>query len=127
MQRIFVFVLVVAGSVFMVSTVSLVFQQDAQAIPAFARKYRVSCTMCHIAAPKLKAYGEEFAGNGFVLPDGEEPKRATIDTGDEQLLLQRDLPFAVRADLYFRAEESAAVDADLQTPYGLKLLSEVGS
>jgi hypothetical protein len=95
----------------------------AGAIPAFARKYRVSCTMCHVAAPKLKPYGEEFAGNGFVLPDGEEPKRATIDTGDTQLLLQTDLPLAVRIDAYLRGQESTAVDADLQVPYGLKLLS----
>lgn len=96
---------------------------SVEAIPAFARKYRVSCTMCHVAAPKLKPYGEEFAANGFVLPDGEEPKRSIIDTGDTQLLLQTDLPLAVRLDAYVRGTESAAVDADLQVPYGLKLLS----
>jgi hypothetical protein len=96
---------------------------DARAIPAFARKYKTSCTMCHVAAPKLKPFGEEFAGNGFVLPEGVEPKRETIDTGDDRLLLLRELPIAVRIDAYVHAEESAAVNADLQTPYGLKLLS----
>jgi hypothetical protein len=99
------------------------FPGEARAIPAFARKYRQSCSTCHIAAPKLKAYGEEFAGNGFVLPDGEEPKRSTIDTGDEWLLLQSDLPLAVRFDAYLRAQESADVETDFETPYGLKILS----
>ena len=108
---------------FLVGVAPLLVSGDAQAIPAFARKYRVSCSMCHVAAPKLKPYGEEFAGNGFVLPDGEEPKRSTIDTGDEELLLQTDLPLAIRLDAYIRAQDSETVDADLQVPYGLKLLS----
>jgi hypothetical protein len=38
---------------------------DAAAIPAFARKYGVSCQLCHAPAPKLNAFGEQFAGNGF--------------------------------------------------------------
>jgi len=102
---------------------AMVSHEDAAAIPAFARKYRASCSMCHVATPKLKAYGEEFAGNGFVLPDGEEPKRATIDTGDEDLFLMRDFPFAVRLDAYMRASDTETADADLETPYGLKFLS----
>ena len=108
---------------FIVTVLPVLPRGTANAIPAFARKYRVSCTMCHVAAPKLKPYGEEFAANGFVLPDGEEPKRSTIDTGDTQLLLQTDLPLAVRLDAYVRGAESADVEADLQVPYGLKLLS----
>jgi hypothetical protein len=28
----------------------------AQAIPAFARKYRVSCNVCHDPAPRLNAF-----------------------------------------------------------------------
>ena len=39
---------------------------EADAIPAFARKYRMSCTTCHAPIPRLKEYGDEFAGNGFV-------------------------------------------------------------
>jgi hypothetical protein len=106
-----------------VMAVAPVFVGDAAAIPAFARKYRQSCSTCHVAAPKLKPYGEEFAANGFVLPDGEEPRRSTLDTGDERLLLQTDLPLAVRFDAYLRASEQAGPDTDLQAPYGLKLLS----
>lgn len=95
----------------------------AQAIPAFARKYRFSCNTCHVAIPKLKAYGDEFAGNGFKIPDGEEPKRAYINTGDETLMLLRELPLAIRFDTYVQASDREEAKTDLQTPYGLKLLS----
>jgi hypothetical protein len=61
---------------------------DASAIPAFARKYDMSCNTCHHPAPRLKAYGDEFAGNGFVLTDKEAP-RAYRETGDDDLMLLR--------------------------------------
>lgn len=100
------------------------FAVPAHAIPAFARKYNLSCTTCHAPAPRLKAYGEDFAGNGFRLPDGEEPRRAYQDTGDPDLLLQRDVPLAVRFDAYGVYETRDDEDvADLQVPWGIKLLS----
>jgi len=97
--------------------------QDAQAIPAFARKYKISCNTCHIAIPKLKAYGDDFAGNGFRLPDGEEPKRANINTGDETLTLLRSIPLAIRFDAYIQAANRDDVKADLEVPFGIKLMS----
>ncbi len=45
---------------------------DAQAIPAFARKYRTSCTTCHVAIPKRNAFGEAFRRNGYQIPGGDE-------------------------------------------------------
>jgi hypothetical protein len=97
--------------------------KQADAMPAFARKYRFSCNTCHVAAPKLKDYGDDFAGNGFKIPDGEEPRRAYIDTGDETLLLMRELPLAVRFDAYVQAADRAYAKSDFQSPYGIKLLS----
>ena len=96
----------------------------ANSIPAFARKYGLSCSTCHVAAPKLKDYGNEFAGNGFQLPDEEEPVRAYQNVGDDLLLLQRDFPIAVRFDAFARyLPDMDEVDNDLQIPYGIKLLS----
>ena len=57
---------------------------DAEAIPAFARRYKMSCTTCHAPFPRLKAYGEEFAGNGFVIPE-EEKDRDYVSAGDDLL------------------------------------------
>jgi len=96
--------------------------QSAAAIPAFARKYGYSCDVCHAPVPRLKAFGEEFMDNGYRIPD-KEPPRATIDTGDASLLLQRDLPLAMRFDGYLGYRPNAAVKSDFHTPVALKIVS----
>lgn len=93
----------------------------ASAIPAFARKYGVSCQLCHNPVPKLNAFGEQFAGNGFRFASNEPP-RDTIDTGDPLLDLMKSLPIALRVDAYVRGY-TEGTKADFQTPYGFKLLS----
>ena len=37
--------------------------RQAEAIPAFARQHKISCTTCHAPFPRLKDFGEEFAGS----------------------------------------------------------------
>ena len=99
--------------------------RTARAIPAFARKYRVSCSQCHSPVPRLNAFGEMFAANGFEFAVGEPP-RDTIGTTDPLLRLQNDLPLAVRYDAYIRAQNnptSGQNSIDLQTPWVIKLLS----
>jgi len=100
----------------------LSYTESANAIPAFARKYSMSCTTCHAPVPRLKAYGDEFAGNGFVLQDQDAP-RFYDKTGDENLSLIRDFPLAVRMDGYIKYESVTDRDIDLTAPYILKLLS----
>jgi hypothetical protein len=97
----------------------------AAAIPAFARKYRVSCSLCHSAPPRLTEFGETFAANGFEIAPGEVPLD-TIATPDPLLRLQRDIPLAVRIDAYTQLRTGMPDDVtkvDLQTPWGIKLLS----
>jgi len=96
--------------------------QFAAAIPAFARKYSYSCEVCHAPVPHLKAFGEEFMDNGYRIPD-KEPPRATIDTGDPLLLLQRDVPLAFRFDAYAAYEPNAEVTNDFRAPLVMKILS----
>lgn len=96
--------------------------QSARAIPAFARRYKISCTTCHTVFPKLKAYGDEFAGNGFIIKE-EEKARDYISAGDPLLWLNKDFPVGVRFDAYGVYDEDQHVDKDLQTPWGVKLLS----
>lgn len=118
MKRIYLLFTLLIAFVF-----SLLPVNRAEAIPAFARKYKISCSTCHVAIPKLKAYGNEFAGNGFLLPDGEEPKRAYVNTGDETLTLMKELPLAIRFDAYVQAADRDNVKTDLEVPFGLKILS----
>jgi hypothetical protein len=96
--------------------------QTAAAIPAFARKYGYSCEICHAPVPRLKAFGEEFMDNGYRIPD-KEPPRATIDTGDPTLLLQRELPLAMRFDGYLAYEPNSAVKSDFRMPFAMKIVS----
>ncbi len=96
--------------------------QLAAAIPAFARKYGYSCEVCHAPIPHLKAFGEEFMDNGYRIPD-KEPPRATVDTGDPILLLQRELPLAFRFDGYLTHEPDSDVKPDIKSPLVMKILS----
>lgn len=100
----------------------LVLAGDALAIPAFARKYDMSCNTCHQPIPRLKPYGDEFAGNGFQLPDKDAP-RFFRETGDDELQLMRELPLALRLEGYARWQPQTSGRSDMQWPYLLKLLS----
>ena len=94
-------------------------------IPAFARKYGVSCSTCHLPVPRLNAFGERFAENGFEFAPGE-PGRDTIATGDPLLRLQRDIPLAVRLDAYLSTlskRYGGQVVVDQQLPWVVKVLS----
>ncbi len=95
---------------------------EAQAVPAFARKYKLSCSTCHAPFPKLKPYGDNFAGAGFIL-DEEESERYYVSAGDEILWLNRTFPVAARLEGYGQYDQDHDVESDLQTPYGLKLMS----
>ncbi len=48
------------------------FSKDAEAIPAFARKYKTACITCHATFPRLTALGEAFRLNGYKMPEGDE-------------------------------------------------------
>jgi len=98
--------------------------RQAQAIPAFARKYKVTCALCHAPFPRLTAFGEQFAANGFQFARGETPMD-TLNTGDPMLRLQRDIPLAIRLDAYLSGLSGGddVVATDLKTPWGIKLLT----
>jgi thiol-disulfide isomerase/thioredoxin len=58
----------------------------AQAIPAFARKYKTSCVTCHTIFPKLTPFGEQFRRNGFRFPgiDSDSVKAEPIALGTDE-------------------------------------------
>ena len=101
---------------------SPVLPSPSLAIPAFARRYRVSCQLCHNPIPKLTAFGEVFAGNGYRFAAAEAP-RDTIATGDSLLWLASGLPLGIRVDAYAQAYSRGRTSTDLQTPYLIKVLS----
>ncbi len=60
----------VAGLSIVAALVTLLVSTNAQAIPAFARRYQSSCQTCHLAFPKLTPFGEAFRRNGYRFPSG---------------------------------------------------------
>jgi len=100
----------------------MILPESLLAIPAFARRHKVSCTTCHTAFPRLKDYGDEFAGNGFIMKEDENP-RNYVRSGDELLWLNKDFPLAARMEAFANYDGAKSVESDLQAPWGIKLLS----
>src|SRR5437764_14832604 len=57
-----------SGPVVVAALVSLAIVPAAHALPAFARRFNLACGACHIAVPRLNAFGEEFHMTGFKPP-----------------------------------------------------------
>ena len=105
----------------------------ALAMPAFARQYDVSCNTCHVAFPRLNAFGQAFAGElNMRLPDWKA--KTALPSQDDQLALPKNFPIAIRAQANVQARKGEEVDpvtgptgnrssADFQSPYLIKLLS----
>jgi hypothetical protein len=49
-----------------------VYPENSWAVPAFARKYKTSCVLCHAPFPRLTAMGEAFRLAGYRIPEGNE-------------------------------------------------------
>src|SRR3989442_7887673 len=68
-------ILVVGLFVVIIAILSGIVQdvQDAQAIPAFARKYDFACIVCHVRSfPKLNDFGNLFRDHGYQLGTDQE-------------------------------------------------------
>lgn len=108
------------------------FAHLAQAMPAFARQYNMSCVVCHDAFPRLNPFGEQFAAMNFRMPQWRD---TMMDLGDSRLALPKSLPLAIRAQAFVQGrDEGGPVDPltgptgiesdfDFQAPYLVKLLS----
>lgn len=57
----------------------VVFPNEANAVPSFARKYSMPCSACHAAWPMLNDVGRTFKENGFRLSRDEEGQNVISD------------------------------------------------
>lgn len=121
----FVFLQLLLGTMLLSS-----FPSTSEAIPEFARKYNVSCSMCHAAFPRLNEFGQSFIDSNYRMPNWRDN---TISGGDDRLALPDHVPVAIRAQAYGQARKGEVIDinsgeitqadADLQSPYLIKILS----
>lgn len=124
------------GPFVLATVLTLALARPAAAIPAFSRKYATSCATCHVAFPKLNAFGAAFRNNGYRMPGGDEAylkdeniklgadawKRLWPDAiwpGDISYLPP--LSMLIENELEYRPE--AAVETDFRTPSDVSLLA----
>ncbi len=104
---------------------SCLMAQPARAVPNFARKYNVSCNVCHTREPRLNPFGQQFQENGYQIPGTEDGGTTLKDlfggrlhavTLDE---ITNILSVRMRADLQqanLREETEATEKVDLVFP-----------
>src|SRR5512132_1000632 len=61
------------------SGTALLFASSADAVPAFARRYGVTCSTCHTAWPALNSTGLNFKLSGYRRLNGIDVKPTTDD------------------------------------------------
>lgn len=106
----------------------------ADAIPAFARKYESSCQTCHIAYPKLNAFGESFRLLGYRMPGETEDqvKQEPVSLGSDAYkrvwpdavwpaTIPSHVPLALSTE--FLVEDSDTVDNDFRFPSSVELVA----
>ncbi len=90
---------------------SFLVMNNAEAIPAFARKYQANCALCHTNEPRLTQFGQRFAENGYQFPstqDGAETSKITLEGAQGPVsldTLSNMMAVRIRADVqraYFR-------------------------
>lgn len=112
---------------------------QAQANPAFARQYSMSCNACHAAFPRLNAFGEKFLADNIRMDGWKE--QLGVPTGDDMLMLPKVPSLSVRAQAFYKVQEMQNMDlsnditppgtgaansessGDFQAPYLIKLIS----
>lgn len=64
----------------------IIAQQELSAIPAFARKYKTSCSTCHESITKRNAFGEAFRRVGYYIPadDMQKIREKPVSLGAEE-------------------------------------------
>ena len=92
----------------------------AEAIPAFARKYKLGCNTCHTLYPQLSRFGRDFRDNGFRMPDEVQEllrKRSTPPAqadADFWSFIPEQIPFSIQAKFHGVLDPKGEVKNDIQ-------------
>src|SRR5690349_16026237 len=93
--------------------------QPSYAIPAFARKYGLPCSACHIGWPILNVFGQQFRDNGYQI--GNER-----DSPIYQNPSYWPITFRVTPQWHLESQTKVAVDPTLTTPGGEQTITTHG-
>src|ERR1700746_2865514 len=93
--------------------------QTSHAIPAFARKYGLPCSACHIGWPILNSFGQAFRDNGYQLGNDR-------DSPIYQNPSYWPITFRVTPNWHLESQTKVAVDPTLTTPGGEQTVNTHG-
>jgi len=110
------------GVIIAIFLLTCLLAETASAIPLFARKYKLSCVMCHTGFPQLNGFGQSFANNGYQMPE-EDPKDYVDEIEEGKLFLHEHFPFAIRVDSFYRLRNDGKVKFDQEAPTSAKILT----
>ena len=103
----------------LVSAFVSVSSEPSYAIPAFARKYGLPCSACHIGWPILNIFGQQFRDNGYQL--GNER-----DSPIYQNPSYWPITFRVTPQWHLESQTKVAVDPDPTNPGGEQTITTHG-
>jgi hypothetical protein len=115
--------------------VVLVSAPETSAMPMFSRKYKTSCSTCHLAFPALSPFGRVFKNNGYRWPNGEDltiRKDEPVSIGSEEQKrvfpdaiwpsdIPGGVPVAIQGIGRFNYARNAAVRWNYEFPHELEL------
>ncbi|RME17922.1 MAG: hypothetical protein D6797_01410 [Bdellovibrio sp.] len=77
------------------------YSSQSQAIPAFARSHKISCTSCHAAFPSLNSFGRAFKTNGYRI---QPVSASTVNSDFSKSVSQFPIAMAVVSRPYLHSE-----------------------
>jgi hypothetical protein len=95
----------------LLSTFAAVSSQPSYAIPAFARKYGLPCSACHIGWPILNVFGQQFRDNGFQIGNDR-------DSPIYQNPAYWPITFRITPNWHLESQTKVAVDPTATAPRG---------
>ena len=113
-----------------------IYHSQSHAIPAFARRYKTSCSSCHVIFPKLNHFGKAFKANGYRIPPKDKAfiKVPDVKLGDEEWKevwpngiwpgsINSIPPIALRIDGDLLIKPKAEISSDFEIPREIEILA----
>jgi len=109
------------GTIILVSIGFLGASATAEAVPAYARKHQVACSMCHSAWPLLNEAGRRFKEDGYRFDRRADP--AAPESGE--IALEEALALALNLPMSFRVQGRPFVKRNTDSRFDMQVVHEV--
>jgi len=109
------------GFVLLASMGLVLGSSPAEALPAYARKHQVACSLCHSAWPLLNETGRTFKESGYRFDRNPDPK--ALELGE--VALEDRLAIALNLPISFRVQGRPFVKRSTDSRFDMQVVHEV--